>query len=87
MTRPRGKGKLSKAKTKNKGKANVEEVHAMGVKRATHEESSQGKEKMESNKNPTKPWHKIEISSFDMEKSFNPYDLVHNVCKKRPNIT
>ena len=42
------KWESSKAKKKEKGKAKMEEVDAMGVKRARQEEPSQGKEKGES---------------------------------------
>ena len=40
---------------KEKGKAKMNEVDDMGVKRDKHEESFQGKEKGESSRNITKP--------------------------------
>ena len=54
-TRSWEKGESSKAKDQEKEKAKMEEVDAMGVKRARQEEPSQGKEKGESSRKPTRP--------------------------------
>ena len=53
--RSKEKGDRSKVKEKEKGKAKMEKVDMMGVKRAKHKEPSQGKEKGESNRRPTRP--------------------------------
>ena len=79
MVRSREKGESSKSKTKNKGKAKVEKVDAIGVKRSRHEESSQGMEKGESSREPTRTQCAIGIFDFGMGESFNAYDLVHDV--------
>ena len=47
----------------------MEDVDAMGVKRARQEETSQGKEKRESSKKPTKPQCKIGIFVFTISSS------------------
>ena len=80
------RGESSKTKAKDKGKAKVEEVDAMGGKRAMYEESSQEKEKGESSRKPTKPWCKIRTSNFAMTGSSNPHNLVHNVFKQGSKI-
>ena len=80
--RSRGKGDSIQAKTNDKGKSKVEKVDAMGVKKAKHDKSSQEK-KGESNRQSTRPTgKKIGISKFAMGESSNPYDLLHDVCKK-----
>ena len=86
-TRSLEKGESSKTKEKEKGKAKIEEVDTMGVKRARQEEPSQGKEKGESSRKPTRPRRKIGISNFAMGESSRPYNLVNDVCDQGPKIT
>ena len=59
----------------------------MRVKIYRHEEPSQGKEKGESIRNHTKPPSKVGIFDFAMRESFDPYDLVQNLCKQGLKIT
>ena len=78
-------------KGKVKGKAKIEEVDAMGVKRARHSETLEKDEKMrtqgESSKKPSKPRRKIDIVDFALGESAKPYDLVHDVSVQGPKIT
>ena len=89
-----GKGKMKVEegiKGMTKGKAKLEEVDAMGVKRARHAEASQRDEKMktkgESSKRPSKPRRKINIVDFSLGECAKPYDLVQDVSMQGPKIT
>ena len=88
------KGKVKEEKSTketSKGKGKLEEVEAMGVKRARHGEASQKDESMktrgESSKRPPKPRRRVDIVDFTLGEGTKPYDLVQDVCVQGPKIT
>ena len=73
----RSSHEMPRPKTNERPKlTKVEEVHAMGEKRAMTKKYSQGKEKGESSRKCTRPWCKIGIFDFSMGEYSNPSDLV-----------
>ena len=75
-------------KGKVKGKAKIEEVDAMGVKRARHSEILEKDEEMRTQgEKPSKPRRKIDIVDFSLGESAKPYDLVQDVSVQGPKIT
>ncbi|MCO5574719.1 hypothetical protein L7F22_028509 [Adiantum nelumboides] len=85
-----------KSLPKDKGKAKVEDVDAMPIKRARQEEAAmsemgerrKSKENGESNsKKKSKPRRKLIIKDFALGESSQPYNLVDDVSAQGPKIT
>ncbi|MCO5554207.1 hypothetical protein L7F22_007735 [Adiantum nelumboides] len=85
-----------KSLPKDKGKAKVEEVDAMPIKRARQEEAAmsetgerrKSKENGESNsKKKSKPRREITIKYFALGETSQPYNLVDDVLVQGPKIT
>ncbi|MCO5612756.1 hypothetical protein L7F22_067026 [Adiantum nelumboides] len=85
-----------KSLPKNKGKAKVEDVDAMPIKRARQEEVAMseigGRRKSKENgksssKKKSKPRRKLTIKDFALGESSQPYNLVDDVTVQGPKIT
>ncbi|MCO5569527.1 hypothetical protein L7F22_023241 [Adiantum nelumboides] len=85
-----------KSLPKDKGKAKVEDVDAMPIKRARQEEAAmsetgerrKSKENGESSsKKKSKPRRKLTIKDFALGESSQPYNLVDDISVQGPKIT